>query len=119
MKILGWAPLIILGGITLFEGALLSLSQFGFGFVHGGTEPLGLELAWTSVACKIVGILIARRTRLVLLASGALDWIGIVFVSQMKELHVTFFVAIEDSYLTATFVAVALLYSLLPDRATT
>jgi hypothetical protein len=119
MKAAGWTTLTILGGLTVFEGLALYLGQFGFDFAQGGPEPLGLGLAWFCVACKVIGLVASRKTGLLLLAAGVLDWLVTVGVFQMRDLHVSLLVAVERSSLNAAFVVFALLYVFFQRRRST
>jgi len=106
----GWITLICLGLLTLFEGLLLALGQFGHDFNSGGPNPPGLQYGWLMLFLKIGALAVSRRSGVPLLLVGVLDWIcGIVFF-QMHAGHLTFGASLGNSWLEVSFVLLAVVY---------
>lgn len=113
----GWITLVLLAVVTLFEGLLLYLGQFGFDFTQGGPEPLALLCAWLLLLCKLVGLGVSRRTGLLMLAAGLADWVfGIVFL-RMHSQHESLGAAISDSWITGAYVLLAVIYIVITGRS--
>jgi hypothetical protein len=112
----GWITLVLLAVVTLFEGLLLYLGQFGFDFTQGGPEPLGLRYEWLLLLSKLVGLGISRRTSLLMLAAGLADWVfGIVFL-RMHSQHESLGAALSDSWVTGAYVLLAVIYIVITGR---
>lgn len=113
----GWITLICLGLLTVFEGLLLALGQFGHDFNNGGPNPLSLQFGWVMLVLKIGALVISRRSGVPLLLVGLLDWIcGIVFF-QMHIRHLSFGAALGDSWLDVSFVLLAVVYVVATSRS--
>jgi hypothetical protein len=104
----GWIILICLGLLTLFEGLMLFLGQFGHDFNNGGPNPPGLQYGWLMLALKIGALVISRRSGVPLLLVGVIDWICGIMLSYTR--HLPFGAALGDSWLAASFVLLAAIY---------
>lgn len=106
----GWITLICLGLLTLFEGLLLALGQFGHDFNKGGPNPSSLQYGWLMLVLKIGALAVSRRSGVPLLLIGVLDWIcGIVFF-QMHTRHLSFGASLGNSWLEISFILLAVVY---------
>lgn len=114
-KTLGWVTLILLGALTVFEALILCLGQFGSDFTQGGPEPRSLQYGWLALVCKVVGLGISRRTGLLLLVGGLIDWIYALFI-QMHGHHQALGAAISNSPLDGAYVLLAVIYIVATQR---
>ena len=106
----GWIALICLSALTLFGSVLLVFGQFGHDFVVGGPNPPSLWYGWLMLALKIGSIAVSRRSGIPLILVGLIDWmVGIAFF-QMYRQHLSFGVAVSDSWLDFSFVLFAVVY---------
>ena len=106
----GWITLICLGMLILFEGLLLALGQFGHDFNNGGPNPSGLQYGWVILVLKIGALVISRRSGIPLLLVGVIDWICGIVIFQMHTRHLSFGVALGNSWLDVSFVLLAAIY---------
>jgi len=115
-KAVEWITLILLGALTLFETLILCLGQFGTDFTQGGPEPRGLGYGWLVLICKFVGLGISRRTGLLMLAAGIIDWLYSVVFIQMQSQHRSFVDALSRSPLDGAYLLLALIYVVVSGR---
>ena len=111
-----WITLVLLAVITLFEGLLLYLGQFGFDFTQGGPEPLGLRYEWLLLLCKLAGLGISRRTGLLMFAAGLADWVFNIVFLRMHSQHESLITALSDSWVTAAYVLLTIIYIAITGR---
>ena len=114
-KIVGWGTLILLGSLTLFETLILCLGQFGFDFAQGGPESRGLQYGWLALACKAIGLGISRRTGLLMIGGGLIDWTYSILL-QMHGQHQSLGAALTNSLLDGAYVLLAVIYIVVTRR---
>jgi hypothetical protein len=108
-RAVGWVTLILLGALTIFEGLVLCLGQFGSDFTQGGAEPRGLQYGWLALVCKVVGLGISRKTGLLMIVGGLIDWIY-AMVIQMHGHGQSLGAALSNSPLDGAYVLLAVIY---------
>lgn len=114
-NVIRWVTLICLGALTLFEAFILCLGQFGFDFTQGGPEPHGLQYGWLALACKIVGLGVSRRTGVLMIVGGLIDWIYAILLS-MQGQHLPFVNALLNSPLDGAYLLLAVIYIVVTGR---
>jgi len=110
MKTFRWVILFVLGALTLFDGLLLALGQFGHDFNNGGPNPPSLEYGWLFFALKIAALAISRRSSLPLLVVGIADWSYGIVVFQMHIRHLGFIPALGEGWMETSFLLLAIVY---------
>jgi hypothetical protein len=108
-KTFGWITLTLLGGLTLFEVLMLCLGQFGTSFTQTGPEPHGLQCGWFALVCKVGGLGISRKTGLLMLVGGLVDWTCALIV-EMRSQHQTLGSALSSSQFYGIYVLLAVIY---------
>jgi hypothetical protein len=110
-RLVGWLALISLGGVTVFDGLLLSVAQTGNDFVQGGPEPAGLQFAWVMLACKIIGLGFSPWTGTPMIAIGLIDWIASVAFLPPPLPRQPFFSNLMDSAFFWAYPLLAVIYT--------
>jgi len=108
-----WAALAVL---TLFQGVLLSIGDFGFRFNQSGSLPGSLQFGWLLFCFKVLGLALAWRSGLLLLLVGIIDWGSGIFFFGMHNQHLSFGAALFNDWLGFTFVLLASVYVAIRQR---
>ena len=114
-KLLAWITLGLLGVLTIFDALILYLGQFGFDFTQGGSEPKGLQIGWFALVCKVVGFAMFRKTGLLMVVGGLIDWIYAIIL-QMHGQHHPLGTALSNCPLDGVYVFLAGIYSIVNQR---
>jgi hypothetical protein len=114
-NVIGWIMLICLGALTLLDASILCLGQFGFEFNQGGAIPRGLQYGWLALACKVVGLGVSRRTGVLMIIGGLIDWTYSIFLP-MQSQHMPFVTALSNSPLDGAYLLLAVIYIVVTGR---
>jgi hypothetical protein len=106
----GWLALLVLALLTLFEGLLLALGQFGHDFNTGGPTPPSLQYGWLFFVLKVAALAISMRSGLPLLFVGILDWLYGVVIFQMHSRHLPFMSALGNGWMETSFFLLTVVY---------
>lgn len=107
-----WIVLSTLTLLTIFNGLLLALGQFGHDFNNGGPNPPSLQYGWLFFALKVAALAISRRSSLPLLVIGIADWLYGVAIFQMHIRHLPLMFALGEGWMETSFLLLALVYVL-------
>jgi hypothetical protein len=109
-KTLGWIVLATLTLLTVFDGLLLALGQFGHDFNNGGSNPPSLQYGWLFFVLKVAALALSRRSSLPLLVIGVADWTYGVAIFQMHIRHLPFTSASGEGWMETSFLLLAAIY---------
>jgi hypothetical protein len=107
---MNWTVLALLAALTIFEGLLIALGQFGHDFNNGGPNPPSLQYGWLFLVLKVAALLISRRSSLPLLGIGILNWAYGILMFQMHTRHLSFVPALGEGWMETSFLLLTVVY---------